>query len=182
MGRYAFEKGVLAESDLSGNVTSEHIFLGGRRIARRDVATGNSYDAAGNITADSVNNYLYDAEGRDADGNRVAKGTITSMSCDTSVNGLATAGNETGYVLGPGGEQVTELAQDANGTMNWQRTYVYAGGALIATYDPTPDNPSQPLPSFRFTDWLGTLRATTDSAGVCAAMVCRSMAHDSAAV
>jgi len=33
----------LAESDLSGNVTSEYIFLGGRRIARRDVATGSVY-------------------------------------------------------------------------------------------------------------------------------------------
>jgi RHS repeat-associated protein len=58
------------------------------------------------------------------------------------------------------------LAQDANGSMNWQRSYVYAAGALIATYDPSVDTPSQPLLSFRFTDWLGTLRATTDSAGV----------------
>jgi len=33
--------GGMAESDLSGNVTSEYIFAGGRRIARRDVATGN---------------------------------------------------------------------------------------------------------------------------------------------
>jgi RHS repeat-associated protein len=147
-----------------------------------------SYDPSGNMTADSStgNTYLYDGEGRicavsstpvpgfttmtgyvyDAEGNRVAKGTITSMSCDPSVNGLMTANNETDYVLGPGGEQVTELAQDANGTMNWQRTYVYAGGALIATYNPNPDNPSQPLPSFRLTDWLGTMRATTDAYGV----------------
>jgi RHS repeat-associated protein len=146
------------------------------------------YDPSGNLTADNAtgNTYLYDGEGRicavsstpvpgfttmtgyvyDAEGTRVAKGTITSMSCDPSVNGIATANNETDYVLGPGGEQVTELAQDANGTMNWQRSYVYAGGALIATYDPNPDAPSQPLPSFRLTDWLGTLRATTDAYGV----------------
>jgi len=113
-----------------------------------------------------VSTSLYRVEFYDAEGNRVAKGTITSMSCDPSVNGIATANNETDYVLGPGGEQVTELAQDANGTMNWQRTYVYAGGALIATYDPNPDNQTQPLPSFRLTDWLGTLRATTDAYGV----------------
>jgi RHS repeat-associated protein len=121
--------------------------------------------------------YVYDAEG-----NRVAKGTISSWSCDPSANGLTAAANETDYVLGPGGEQVTELAQDANGSMNWQRTYVYAGGALIATYDPVPnpafnpaqynpanptvDPPNLPLPSFRLTDWLGTMRATTDAAGV----------------
>jgi RHS repeat-associated protein len=149
-----------------------------------------SYDPSGNMTIDNAtgNTYLYDGEGRvcavsstpvpgfttmtgyvyDAEGNRVAKGTITSMSCDPSVNGIATANNETDYVLGPGGEQVTEMAQDANGTMNWQRTYVYAAGAggLIGTYDPNPDNQTQPLPSFRLTDWLGTLRATTDAYGV----------------
>jgi RHS repeat-associated protein len=157
--------------------------------ASNQIADGlHAYDASGDIIADATtgNQYLYDAEGRicaesstpvpgftsmtgyvyDAEGNRVAKGTITSWSCDPSSNGLMTAGNETDYILGPGGEQVTELAQDANGSMNWQRTYVYAGGALIATYDPTPDSPNQPLPSFRLTDWLGTMRVTTDSAGV----------------
>ncbi len=82
-----------------------------------------------------------------------------------------------GWILGAGGEQVTEMAQDANGAMNWQRSYVYAGSALIATYDPVPNpayNPANPsaapqtlvLPSFRLTDWLGTMRATTDAAGV----------------
>ena len=35
--------GTLAESDTSGNLTSEYIFMGGKRIARRDVATGNVY-------------------------------------------------------------------------------------------------------------------------------------------
>jgi RHS repeat-associated protein len=34
---------VLAESDLSGNLTSEYIFMGGTRIARRDVSSGNVY-------------------------------------------------------------------------------------------------------------------------------------------
>ena len=35
--------GTLVESDASGNVTSEYIFLGGKRIARRDVTTGSMY-------------------------------------------------------------------------------------------------------------------------------------------
>ncbi len=152
-----------------------------------------TYDQAGDVSTDmtTFNQYLYDGEGRicasasptvdgftvmtgyvyDAEGTRVAKGTITQFTCDlnpadSTYNGLMTANNETDYVLGPGGEQVTELAQDANGTMNWQRTYVYADGALIATYDPNPDNQTQPLLSYRLTDWLGTLRATTDSYGV----------------
>jgi uncharacterized protein RhaS with RHS repeats len=35
--------GTLAESDTSGNLTSEYVFLNGRRIARRDVSTGSVY-------------------------------------------------------------------------------------------------------------------------------------------
>jgi RHS repeat-associated protein len=35
--------GTLVESDTSGNVTSEYIFLGGKRIARRDLPSGNVY-------------------------------------------------------------------------------------------------------------------------------------------
>jgi RHS repeat-associated protein len=163
----------------------------------RNPNQGQYYDAAGNPSNDGTNQYLYDAEGRicaeastpvpgltamtgyvyDAEGNRAAKGTITTWSCDPSANGLTTASDETDYVLGPNGQHVTELAQDANGSMNWQRTYVYAGSALIATYSPVsnpaynPSNPSAapesiPLPSFRLTDWLGTMRATTDSNGV----------------
>jgi RHS repeat-associated protein len=52
--------GTLAESDTSGNLTSEYIFLNGRRIARRDISTGNVYyyfsDALGssNVLANSA--------------------------------------------------------------------------------------------------------------------------------
>jgi RHS repeat-associated protein len=94
------------------------------------------------------NRYWYDAEGRvcavqstsmpgvtvttgylyDADGNRVAKGTITSMSCDPTKNGFQFTEN---YVLGVGGEELTML----DGNNNWQRTNVYAAGKLIGTYD-----------------------------------------------
>jgi hypothetical protein len=73
--------------------------------------------------------YLYDA-----DGTRVAKGTITPspnpltqpLSYDPTANGFQFTEN---YVLGPGGEELT--MQDGNG--NWQRTNVYAGGKLLAT-------------------------------------------------
>jgi RHS repeat-associated protein len=109
---------------------------------------GNGYDPAGNVTFDGVNTYTYDAEGRicavksepmpgmtamtgylyDADGVRVAKGTITTMSCDPTTNGFQFTEN---YVLGPGGEELTMI----DGNNNWQRTNVYAGGKLLATYD-----------------------------------------------
>ena len=108
------------------------------------------YDQAGNITSDqtSGNSYTYDAEGRvcavrneptpgtwsmtgyiyDAVGNRVAKGTITSMSCDSTANGFTFTEN---YVLGPSGEELSMF----DGGNNWQRTNVYADSKLVGTYD-----------------------------------------------
>ena len=67
--------------------------------------------------------YLYDA-----DGARVAKGTITTMSCDPTANGFQITEN---YVLGPSGEELSMV----DGTNTWQRTNVYVGGRLTATYD-----------------------------------------------
>jgi hypothetical protein len=125
------------------------------------------------VTADGVNQYLYDAEGRvcavlstpfsggavmtqylyDADGNRVAKGMISAWSCDVTTNGFT---ETNGYVLGPNGEQVTEV----DGSGNWIHTNVYAAGKLIATY-----NNDQQGVHFYLTDWLGTRRVQTDYAG-----------------
>ena len=53
---------------------------------------------------------------------------IETMSCDITVNGFTP---EAGYVVGPSGEQLTEV--DANN--NWVHTNVYAGGKQIGTYD-----------------------------------------------
>ena len=66
--------------------------------------------------------YLYNAEGE-----RVAKGTITTMSCDPNTNGFQITES---YVLGQGGEELTML----DGSNNWQRTNVYGAGKLLATY------------------------------------------------
>jgi RHS repeat-associated protein len=136
---------------------------------------GDAYDPAGDVIADGVNQYLYDAEGRicavtntalagttmtgylyDADGTRVAKGAITSWSCDPTVNGFTTTSD---YVLGPGGEQMTEMDMGANNRMAWEHTNVWAGSKLLATYDNNGLH-------FHFDDWLGTRRAQTDYAGV----------------
>src|SRR5262249_21321441 len=40
---YGRDGEILAESDLSGTVKSEYIFFAGRRLARRDPGTGNTY-------------------------------------------------------------------------------------------------------------------------------------------
>ena len=142
----------------------------------QNVKQSAGYDTAGDVTNDGVNTYLYDAEGRicavsstpatgyttmtgyiyDASGQRVAKGTISTMSCDPSVNGFSPTND---YIIGPSGEQMTELAMDANNSMAWQHTNVYAAGRLLATYDPNGVH-------FYLTDPLGTRRAQTDYAGV----------------
>jgi RHS repeat-associated protein len=145
-----------------------------------------TYDPSGDgdIIADmtSGNQYLYDGEGRicavlspspaggpimtgyiyDADGTRVAKGSIQNMNtCNPAPvsqggNGFQTTSD---YVLGLGGEQVTEMGMDANGNMAHQHTNVWAGGKLLATYD---DNGLH----FYLDDPLGTRRVQTDYAGV----------------
>jgi len=132
------------------------------------------YDAAGNLLSDRANSYLYDAEGRvcavqgsalpginsltgyiyDADGTRVAKGTIPnatigSISCDPSTwTGFQFTEN---YVNGPGGEELTML----DGNNNWQRTNVYVGSKLVGTYDLVQN---QPALHFHLEDALGTRR------------------------
>ncbi|MGD0941559.1 MAG: DUF4329 domain-containing protein [Terracidiphilus sp.] len=152
------------------------------RLAATSAAPGGvSYDASGDVTYDGKNQYLYDGAGRicavysipmpnvstmigylyDAGGTRVAKGTITAWSCDPGVNGFQTTND---YILGPGGEQVTEMGVDttagSNGTpLAPQHTNVYAAGTLLGTYDNDGLH-------FYFNDPLGTRRAQTDYAGV----------------
>jgi RHS repeat-associated protein len=144
-----------------------------------------TYDAAGNVTQDRENQYAYDAEGRlcavnsslsgltgylyDAEGNRVAKGSIhlvminsvPTLSCDATQNGFTAT---VVYVLGPSGEQLTELANNS-GTWQWAHTNVYAGGVQIATYDGDPSGQTDGSLYFHLTDWLGTRRQSTDYVG-----------------
>jgi RHS repeat-associated protein len=137
-----------------------------------------TYDATGNVTSDasSGNTYLYDGEGRicavassgplggtiltgyiyDADGTRVAKGTIQRWgTCDPATNGFQAT---TDYVLGPGGQQLTEMAVGANSQMAWKHTNVWAGSNLLATYDHDGLH-------YHLSDWLGSRRVQTDGAG-----------------
>jgi len=136
------------------------------------------YDVAGDLNYDSAtgNTYLYDADGRicavqsspvtgyttmtgyiyNGEGERVAKGYITTMSCDPTSNGFQTISE---YVIGPGGEQLTEVGSDGKGSMAWVHTNVYSAGSLMATYDVDGLH-------FYLNDWLGSRRAQTDSTGV----------------
>jgi RHS repeat-associated protein len=133
------------------------------------------YDASGDVTTQPGYSFLYDAEGRicavnngygytgylyDAEGQRVAKGAISSWSCNPGTNGFTLTES---YVLGPGGEELTM----ADGNGNWQRTNVYGQGKLLATYD------TEGL-HFHLTDPLGTRRMQTNDQGV-AELDCESM-------
>ncbi|MGA8908099.1 MAG: RHS repeat-associated core domain-containing protein, partial [Acidobacteriaceae bacterium] len=131
---------------------------------------GVQYDAAGDVINDGANQYLYNADGKicaveqtyqgitvmtgyiyDADGQRVAKGTIASMSCDPSVNGFTANAN---YVRDQSGNQLSQF----DGSGNWVHTNIYANGALIATDDTTETH-------FYLNDWMGTRRVQTNYAG-----------------
>lgn len=93
--------------------------------------------------------YIYDA-----DGNRVAKGSITSFSCDVTSNGFQPTA---AYALDQSGQQVTEMAVN-HGQSSWTHTNLYAAGGLYATYDP------QGL-HYQINDWLSTRRVQTDAYG-----------------
>jgi RHS repeat-associated protein len=153
--------------------------------ASNQVSFGNgqtfSYDAAGNVIWDGANSYIYDAEGRlcavdtrqnlgsqnpgvfgyiyDAAGTRVAKGTLTSFSCNFATNGYSTT---TSWVLGKAGEQVTEYSV-SGGTSSWLHTNAFAGGQLLATYRDTNTY-------FALEDWLGTKRAEVSADNSCGTM------------
>ncbi|MFZ0306171.1 MAG: RHS repeat-associated core domain-containing protein [Terracidiphilus sp.] len=103
----------------------------------------------------TLTGYLYDAEG-----NRVAKGSITILSCNPATNGFQFTED---YVTGPGGEELSML----NGSGTWQRNNVYGGGKLIGTYDlvhnpaytPNGSQPAQvPWLHLHLEDALGTRR------------------------
>lgn len=114
-------------------------------------------------TAKSVmTEYIYDASG-----NRVAKGPITTWSCDPSTNGLEASAQETDYIINQSGQQVTEMTQDGS-TMEWQHTNVWIGGQVLATYQASTTSAGKPSSNLHFylNDWLGTRRVMTDYAGV----------------
>ena len=137
-------------------------------VSASGAPNGYVLDASGNVQDDGFNQYLYDGDGRmcaqlakvtgaitgylyNAEGQRVAKGSLSSFSCDPASNGFQMS-NE--YILGAGGEQLTEL--DGKGA--WIHTNAYAGGQLVATYDNKGIH-------FHLPDWLGTRRVQTDYLG-----------------
>jgi len=157
----------------------------------KSLTNGPAYDAAGNVTQDSLNTYLYDAEGRlcatqrsgggsawqyiyDAEGQRVAKGQLSgtfpsACPAPTTANNFTLAAS---YLRGASGTQDTELDwYYPNQLMGWNQN-VYADSGLLASYSyaiPQAQQQGAPQPSpaltFHFNDWLGTKRLDVNAAG-----------------
>ena len=93
--------------------------------------------------------YVYDA-----DGQRLAKGTITTFSCDVTANGFTATSD---YVRDQAGNQLSEFTV-SGGSVTLVHTNVWANGALIATDDQTETH-------YYLNDWLGTRRVQVNYAG-----------------
>ncbi len=166
-------KSTALQSACSSADPATESYTAANRINWLTGTSGITEDASGDVTYDGKTNYVYDGEGRlcavqyngysggpvaigylyDADGRRVAKGTITanSLSCNPASNGFTLTES---YVLDQGGEKLTAL--DQNG--NWEQTNVYGGGMLLATYNTSGLH-------FHLTDPLGTRRVQTTAQG-----------------
>ncbi|HSY36319.1 MAG TPA: RHS repeat-associated core domain-containing protein [Acidobacteriaceae bacterium] len=142
----------------SGSAVQTHFTFSGNNNRIDQYST--NYDADGNLKADGVNTYTYDAENRintvngqatylyDAEGTRVAK--LGSGGAVSSV-----------YILGLGHQQLTEV----NASGQWAHSNVFtSGGRLLATYE-GPGGPAHPGYHYHLTDWLGTKRVQTNSTG-----------------
>jgi RHS repeat-associated protein len=130
-------------------------------------------DGAGDVTSDTQNQYVYDAEGRicevrsmlvgtmtgyiyGADGTRVSTGSVSTWgNCDPTVNGYQATKDS---ILGPSGGQLTETSVDTNGNVTWAHTNVWVGNQLLASYDPNGLH-------FYLSDWVGSRRVQSDYQG-----------------
>jgi len=143
---YGLSGEVLAESDLSGNITSEYIYFGGKRIARRDPGTGNVYyylaDRLGSarIMTDASGNIVHESDFYPYGGERVITNTVDDSHKFTgherdSETGLDHTLNRqyssnTGHWLSP-----DSVKGKAGSPQSWNR-YAYTKGNPVSRTDP----------------------------------------------
>ncbi len=145
---------------------------------------GYSYDAAGNVINDGINQYAYDAEERvcvtqnlttkaytsyiyDGDGLRLGKATISPAS-GTPFNSALCSPLTAGYTIienyndSPDGKQV----QRFNGQygVTWENDNIYAGGQLLTTLSGSTQYYGDEQ-YYVMSDWLGTHRAQISADG-----------------
>jgi RHS repeat-associated protein len=142
--------------DAAGNVLNDNLYQYLYDGVPVDWSSSTGRDAEGrlcavqDLTGDGATGYVYDAEGR-----RVAEGSLSSWACAPPTSQSFTLG--TSFVLGLNGEQVSEI--DISGTSNaWQHTNVFAAGRLLATYNGNNTY-------IALNDWVGTKRAEVAASG-----------------
>ena len=124
----------------------------------RITTSGYSYDAAGNLTNDTVHAYTFDAE------NKILKvDTVSAYTYDGEGQRVRKlVGENLRFIYGIGGQEIAEFS-GASGAL--QKEYIYGASGLLATIEPTAVNSN----GTRYTtsDNLGTPRVVTNSsAGV----------------
>ena len=124
----------------------------------RITTSGYSYDAAGNLTNDTVHAYTFDAE------NKILKvDTVSAYTYDGEGQRVRKlVGENLRFIYGIGGQEIAEFS-GASGAL--QKEYIYGASGLLATIEPTAVNAN----GTRYTtaDNLGTPRVVTNaSAGV----------------
>ncbi|KAA6461894.1 hypothetical protein DYQ86_09610 [Acidobacteria bacterium AB60] len=116
-----------------------------------------NYDAAGNLTSDGTNSYIYDDENRIIKVNLGSGGTIT-YSYDAAGNRIRSNVGSTveEYIYDIDGNQAGVM--QPNGAM--KRMEIFADGRHVGTYDIASN-----ATYFSHRDWLGSERMRTTSAG-----------------
>src|SRR4029078_9531357 len=123
----------------------------------RITPSGDSYDAAGNLTNDTVHAYTFDAE------NKILKvDTVSAYTYDGEGRRVRKlVGENLRFIYGIGGQEIAEFS-GASGAL--QKEYIYGASGLLATIEPTAVNSN----GTRYTtsDNLGSPRVVTNSSAV----------------
>ena len=145
--------------------------------ANNQISTsGFQYDAAGNVLMDYQNCYSSDAENRLSSVVPLASLGVCGATIDP--NNPNADPNAMSYLYDPEGRRVARLHRgqivkenyydaaghmitETDGSGNWLRAEIYAGGRHLATWNPAGGGSTY----FNHVDWLGTERARTNSSG-----------------
>jgi RHS repeat-associated protein len=165
-----------ATYDQNNQITATPVYPAAIPPSAGTSPTNGRYDPAGNMIDDGSYYYVYDAAGRlcattnhaysltvtgylyDANGNRIAKGTLTvpsgsSLACPTAFASAAFQVT-TLYLSGPEGDPMAEFSAG----IAWSRSYVNGETGMLASEDVSGIH-------LNMYDWLGTRRSQTDLVG-----------------
>jgi RHS repeat-associated protein len=127
--------------------------------ANNRIASGVTYDAAGDTTNDGTTTYTYDGEGRvtTAANNQSGTSTYVYDAEGRRIQKTTAAGGTVDFVYDLAGHEIAQI----NSSGTWTRLEVYAGDRHIGTYSGGTSGATY----FIHGDWLGTERGRSTVAG-----------------